>query len=269
MTATDEPIAQDPVLTQRIGRTLLITLNRPKQLNAVNAAVTAGLAAALEQAKHDDDIWTVVVTGAGRAFCAGADLKAVADGEPLTAVGYEHFGWGGWVNHFIPKPIIAALNGLARGGGTEIALASDLIVAQDTATLGLPEVSVGVMAVGGGAFRLPRQIPWKIGLEMLYTGEPMTAQRGLELGLINRVVETGASVLDAALELADRINVNAPLSVQASKRVAYGARDGQAVLDAPWWEATTRETAQMNASQDTKEGPRAFAQKRPPIWTGR
>lgn len=261
--------AGDPVLTERVGRTLLVTLNRPQQLNAVNAAVTAGLADALEEAKHNADIWTVIVTGAGRAFCAGADLKAVAGGEPLTAKGYEHFGWGGFVNHFIPKPVIAAVNGVARGGGTEIALASDLIVAQDTATLGLPEASRGVMAVGGGAFRLPRQIPWKIGLEMLYTGEPITAQRGLELGLINRVVPTGSSVIDAAMELAERINVNAPLSVQASKRVAYGVVDGRAVLDEPWWEATARETADMNASADSKEGPRAFAEKRPPMWTGR
>jgi crotonobetainyl-CoA hydratase len=258
-----------PVLTERVGRTLLVTLNRPAQLNAVNAEVTALLADALEQAKDDDSIWTVVVTGAGRAFCAGADLKAVASGEPLTAPGYEHFGWGGFVNHFIPKPVIAAVNGVARGGGTEIALACDLAVAQDSATLGLPEVSRGVMAIGGGAFRLPRQIPWKIGLEMLYTGEPITAARAMELGLVNRVVPTGTSVVDAALELAERINVNAPLSVQASKRVAYGAVHGRAVLDEPWWEATTRETADMNASQDSKEGPRAFAQKRPPVWTGR
>ena len=257
------------VLTERLGHSLLITLNRPEAMNAVNAAVTVGIADALEQAKDDDEVWTVVLTGVGRAFCAGADLKAVARGESVSVPGYERFGWGGYVNHFIPKPTIAAVNGFARGGGTEIALASDLVVAQQSATFGLPEVSRGVMAVGGGAFRLPRQIPWKVGLELLYTGEALSAQRAYELGLANRVVPDGSSVVEAALELAERINENAPLSVQASKRVAYGVEAGALVEDERWWATTTRETADMMASQDAKEGPLAFAQKRPPVWTGR
>lgn len=256
----------DSVLTERVGRSLVITLNRPDSLNAVDAAVTRALADALELAKADADVWTVILTGTGRAFCAGADLKAASRGETLTPPGYEQYGWGGWVNHFIPKPIIAAVNGLARGGGTELALASDLIVAAAGASFGLPEVSRGVMAVGGGAFRMPRQIPWKIGLELLYTGEPLTAQRAAEFGLVNRLVPEGESVLDAALALADRINANAPLSVQASKRVAYGADDGVITGDKDGWRRTNREFSTLLQSEDAKEGPLAFAQKRQPVW---
>lgn len=257
------------LLTDVVDRTLIMTLNRPQAMNAVNAELAGAIADALERAKDDADIWTVVVTGTGRAFCAGADLKAASRGEPAMPAGNEAWGWAGFVSHWIPKPVIAAVNGYALGGGTEIMLASDLAVALETAEFGLPEVKRGIIAGAGGSFRLPRQIPWKVGLEMLYTGEPITARRALEFGLINKVVPAAESVVDAALELAGRINRNAPLSVQASKRVAYGARDGKTPLDDAWWEAMHRESGDMRVCADAKEGPLAFAQKRPPVWQGR
>ena len=263
--------ADGPPMTvvELVGHTLVLTLNRPEAMNAVNRQVADGVAAALEQAKDDPDVWTFVITGTGKAFCAGADLKAVARGEDTGVTGHPEWGWAGYVSHWIPKPTIAAVNGFALGGGTEMTLASDLAVAVETASFGLPEVKRGIIAAAGGSFRLPRQIPWKLGLEMLYTGEPISAQRAYELGLINGVVPAGESVLDAALALADRINVNAPLSVQASKRVAYQALNGEVPLDVPWWAANHRESRAAMRSVDAKEGPRAFAQKRAPIWKGR
>lgn len=261
--------AKRMTLVELRGHTLVLTLNRPEAMNSVNRAVAEGVAAALEQAKDDPDVWCFVITGTGKAFCAGADLKAVARGEETGVRGHPEWGWAGYVSHWIPKPTIAAVNGFALGGGTEMTLASDLAVAVETASFGLPEVKRGIIAAAGGSFRLPRQIPWKIGLEMLFTGEAISARRALELGLINRVVPEGESVLDAALELAERINVNAPLSVQASKRVAYQALGGEVPLDVPWWEANTRESRDAMRSEDAKEGPRAFAQKRAPVWKGR
>ena len=179
------PGQQRAVLTERRGRVLLVTLNRPAARNAVNLAVTLGLGDALEEAEHDRDIWAVIVTGAGdKAFCAGADLKAISRGESLAPADPARAAWGfgGYVTHHISKPTIAAVNGFALGGGTEISLASDLVVAADTASFGLPEVKRGIYAAAGGVFRLPAQIPKKVAMEMILTGEPITAQRALELG---------------------------------------------------------------------------------------
>ncbi|MDR1999052.1 MAG: enoyl-CoA hydratase/isomerase family protein, partial [Frankiaceae bacterium] len=183
--APQDPAA--PIRVEIVEHTMVLTLNRPEAMNAVNGAMTKGIGDALEQAKDDPDIWALIITGTGRAFCAGADLTAVSRGESTSPPGYGKWGWAAYTRHFIPTPTIAAVNGFALGGGTEIALASDLIVALETASFGLPEVKRGIMAAAGGVFRLPRQIPWKIGLEMLYTGEPITAARALELGLVNRV----------------------------------------------------------------------------------
>jgi Enoyl-CoA hydratase/carnithine racemase len=180
-----------------------------------------------EQADNNPEIRALVITGSGqRAFCAGADLKAVARGEQLTPAGYERFGFAGYVAHFIRKPTIAAVNGFALGGGTEIALASDLVVAGESAAFGLPEVTRGIFAGAGGTFRLPQQLPWKIGLELLFTGDPIDAATAQRHGLVNHVVPD-EQVLDTALALAQRIAHNAPLSVQASKRLAYGTVDGR------------------------------------------
>ena len=168
----------------------------------------------------------VVITGAGeKSFCAGADLKAISRRENLYHPEHGEWGFAGYVHHFIDKPTIAAVNGTAFGGGTELALASDLVVADERAMFGLPEVKRGLIAAAGGVFRIADQLPRKVAMELLMTGDPLTAQDALQWGLINQVVAAG-TVLDAALALAARVTVNAPLSVQASKRIAYVVDDG-------------------------------------------
>ncbi|MGC9538916.1 enoyl-CoA hydratase-related protein [Streptomyces sp. UG1] len=236
---------------------LLVTLNRPHAMNAVNADLSAAVGAALEAAEQDREVRAVVLTGAGdRAFCAGADLKALARDESIAAPGHEDWGFLGYVRHAISKPTIAAINGFALGGGTELVLASDLAVAADTAVFGLPEVSRGIFAAAGGVFRLPEQLPRKIAMEMVLTGEPFDAARALQLGLVNRVVPA-AEVLDTALALAERIAANAPLAVQASKRVALGIREGGVPGEACVWEHNDQEIRGLLATDDAKEGTRA------------
>ncbi|MDQ0989338.1 enoyl-CoA hydratase-related protein [Streptomyces sp. V3I7] len=269
--STPPPTSPPPpaALTERHGHTLLVTLNRPHVMNAVDAALSAAVGGALEEAEHDPDVWAVVLTGAGdRAFCAGADLKALARGESLHAPGHPEWGFAGYVRHAIGKPTIAAVNGLALGGGTELTLASDLAVAADTAAFGLPEVSRGIFAAAGGVFRLAQQLPRKAAMEMILTGEPVTAARALELDLVNRVVPA-AEVVDAALALAERICANAPLAVQASKRVALGILDGRIPDEESAWAHSDREIRALLATHDAQEGPRAFAEKRSPQWQAR
>jgi crotonobetainyl-CoA hydratase len=248
---------------------LVITINRPEARNAVNAAVSIAVGDALEQAQHDRDIRVVVITGAGdKSFCAGADLKAIARRENLYHPDHGEWGFAGYVQHFIDKPTIAAVNGTALGGGTEIALASDLVVACQSATFGLPEVKRGLVAAAGGAFRIVEQLPRKVGMRLLFTGEPITAADAAQWGLINEVVPDGTE-LQAALALAGRITVNAPLAVQASKRVAYGAVEGTVPAEESKWAQLLRETIAVVKSEDAKEGPRAFAEKRQPVWQAR
>jgi len=267
--AVEQDANADAVLVEQRAHTLLIIINRPQAMNSINAAATRGIADALERAEQDHDVRVVVITGAGdRAFCAGADLKALSRGELFYPPGYEQFGFAGYVAHFISKPTIAAVNGFALGGGTEITLASDLAVAADTATFGLPEVKRGIFAGAGGTFRLPQQVPWKVGLEMMFTGEPISAEAALRYGLVNRVTAAD-EVLNSALELAHRIAVNAPLSVQTSKRLAYGAVDGTVTDEVERWSRNQHETTALMASEDAKEGPRAFAERRAPVWQGR
>lgn len=256
-------------LAERRGNVLVITINRPEARNAVNGAVSTGVGDALEQAQNDDEVRAVVITGAGdKSFCAGADLKAISRRENLYHPDHGEWGFAGYVHHFIDKPTIAAVNGTALGGGTELALASDLVVACESATFGLPEVKVGLFAAAGGVFRIVHQLPRKVALEMILTGEPITAAEAAKWGLINQVVPDG-KVLEAALALAERVTVNAPLSVQASKRIAYGADDGIIPDEEPGWARTQREFGVVLKSEDAKEGPLAFAEKRPPVWKAR
>lgn len=263
--------ANTAVLVEKRGHVMIVTMNRPEARNAVNVHTHLGIGLALEDAEADPEIRVVILTGAGdKAFCAGADLVAVSRGESLQPDDPAQAAWGfaGFVSHPISKPIIAAVNGFALGGGTEISLAADLVVAADTAFFGLPEVKRGIIAGAGGAFRIIQQLPRKIGMEMLLTGERISAERAYELGLVNKVVSFD-QLMEAALELAARIVVNAPLSVQASKRIAMAIDDGRMAADDAHWGRTIREIGPLMTSEDAKEGPLAFAQKREPVWKAR
>ena len=255
-------------LTERRGNVMVITLNRPEARNAVNSALSTAVGDALQEAQDDTEVRAVVITGAGESFCAGADLKAISRRENLFHPEHSEWGFAGYVHHYIDKPTIAAVNGTALGGGTELALASDLVVAEVRAKFGLPEVKRGLIAAAGGVFRIVDHLPRKVAMEMILTGEPMSSADALRWGLINQVVPDGTAV-DAALALAERITVNAPLAVWASKRVAMGVDDGVIAGDEPGWGRTMREIGTIIRSEDAKEGPLAFAEKRQPVWKAR
>lgn len=262
-------MTDDQLVTTRVeGRTLIITIDRPEVRNAVDRRVAAALADAFALAEGDPEIWTVVLTGAGdRAFSAGADLKAVFRGEEVHDPRRPELGFAGIVRFDISKPFIAAVGGLALGGGFEMVLHCDLAVAASSAVFGFPEARVGKMAAAGGAFRIGRQLPPKLAAELLYTAEPITAERALELGLINRVVADGEA-LSAALELAERINRNSPLSVRASKRTLLGIDPGRD-RDEEDWRRIADADEELLRSADAEEGVRAFVEKREPLWTGK
>ncbi|MDX1886430.1 crotonase/enoyl-CoA hydratase family protein [Mycolicibacterium sp. 120270] len=255
-------------LTERRGNVMVITLNRPEARNAVNSALSTAVGDALQEAQDDSEVRAVVITGAGESFCAGADLKAISRRENLFHPQHSEWGFAGYVHHYIDKPTIAAVNGTALGGGTELALASDLVVAEERAKFGLPEVKRGLIAAAGGVFRIVDHLPRKVAIELILTGEPMSSADALKWGLINQVVPDGTAV-DAALALAERIIVNAPLAVWASKRVAMGVDDGVITGDEPGWARTMREIVPLMRSEDAKEGPLAFAEKRQPVWKAR
>ncbi|MEU9917665.1 crotonase/enoyl-CoA hydratase family protein [Streptomyces sp. NPDC051001] len=250
------------VRTERIGSTLLITLDRPEARNAVNAAVAAELAAALDALEADPALRAGVLTGAGGTFSAGMDLKAALRGESPEIEGR---GFGGLTEAGPGKPLIAAVEGFALGGGFELALACDLIVAAEDARFGLPEVGRGLIAAGGGVIRLPQRIPYHLAMELLLTGEPVDGRRAGDLGLANRVTGRGGAV-EEALRLAERVAENAPLALAAVKqvvRVADGAPDAEAFA----FQRTLMKS--LMASHDVREGMTAFAERRPPLWTGR
>jgi crotonobetainyl-CoA hydratase len=257
------------VIVEQRGHVLLAILNRPEVMNAVNAELALGLGTAIDDADNDPAIRAVVLAAAGgNAFCAGADLKAVARGESIQPPGHPEWGFAGYVKHLISKPTIAAVTGYALGGGTELALASDLVIAGRSSSFGLPEVKRGLMAAAGGAVRITAQIPQKIAMRMLLTGEPLPATEAERWGLINEVVDDVA-VLDRGLQIAELIAQNAPLSVQATKRVALDLRGGLAAIEAARWQRCDEENRALRRSGDSKEGPRAFAEKRAPIWKAR
>jgi crotonobetainyl-CoA hydratase len=262
-------MSPDVVLVDRRGPALVVTINRPGAMNAVNGDVATAIGDALQSAEADATVRAVVLTGAGeRAFCAGADLKALARGEPTAHREHPEWGFAGYVRHFVSVPTIAAVNGFALGGGTELCLASDLVVAAETAQFGLPEVRRGIIAAAGGAFRLPRAIPRKIAMEMIFTGRPIDARQAHAWGLVNRIA-AAESVLTDALSLAGEIAANAPLAVRASKRIAYGAAAGDAIGETSLWGINAAEWAVVRKSQDAREGAQAFADKRQPVWLSR
>lgn len=246
------------VLTEVRGRVLLITLNRPDAMNAINSALGQGLVAAIKRLDEDDGLTAAVLTGAGRGFCAGMDLKAfLTEGPPK---GFDEF-----IRSGARKPVIVAIEGFALAGGLEIALTCDLLVAAAGAKLGIPEVGVGLFAAAGGLMRLPRRVPYGVAMEMAITGDPITAEKGHEYGLVSRLAEKGKAA-EVALELAERIARNAPLGVAASKQLI---RASSGCTEAEFWEAQKPHAIKVFSSEDSKEGPRAFAEKRAPKWSGR
>ena len=251
-------MSEPAVLTEVRGRVLLITLNRPDQMNAVNTDLAQGLVAAVAELDGNSELTAGVLTGAGRGFCAGMDLKAFAAGGPPK-------GFNDFLENGARKPLIAAVEGFALAGGLEVALTCDLIVAAEGVKLGIPEVGVGLFAAGGALLRLPSRVPYAVAMEMALTADPITAEQGLNYGLVSRVTPKGGAV-DGALALADRIARNAPLAVAASKQMI---REVQGRTEADFWELQRPVMAEVFTSEDAKEGPRAFAEKRPPSWTGR
>jgi len=243
------------VLRERRGHIEILTINRPEARNAVNGAVSRGIGGALDELENDDDCWVVIITGAGdKAFCAGMDLKAFAAGEIADIAGASG-GFGGIARRNFPKPLIAALNGPALGGGFEIALACDLVIASEDAWLAMPEVKRGLFAAGGGT-TVATRIPLAVALEMGLTGDPVTAARAEQLGLVNKVVPAG-EVRAEAIKLAEKLAANGPLAVALTKKLIRERR---------WADAD--ETAAIFRSADALEGARAFAERRPPAWTG-
>ena len=250
------------VLAQAGGGVLLVTLNRPEARNAVNLAVAEGVAAALDRLDADDALKVGILTGAGGAFCAGMDLKAFVSGERPWVEGR---GFAGIVERAARKPLIAAIEGFAVAGGFEVALACDLVVAARDARLGIPEVKRSLVAAGGALLRLPRRIPYHVAMELALTGDPISAVRGSELGVVNRLAEPGEAVA-VARELAAAVARNGPLALDASKRILQAAPDWPA--DEAW--ARQGEIAgPVFGSQDAREGATAFAEKRDPVWRGR
>jgi enoyl-CoA hydratase len=261
VTGSDEAGNNEPeVLVEQRDRILIITINRPKAKNAVNSAVANGLAAAVDRLDGDPGLSVGIVTGAGGSFCAGMDLKAFARGElPIV----EGRGMG-FTERPPVKPLIAAVEGYALAGGTELALATDLIVASKDSAFGIPEVKRGLVAGGGGLLRLPQRIPAAIAMELALTGENLSAERAYQLGLVSVLAEPGKA-LEAAIALAEKIAANGPLAVAATKRI---------IVESRGWSPETMFAEQNKilmpvfSSNDAKEGAVAFAEKRPARWTG-
>ncbi len=250
------------------ARIATVTLNRPAMMNAINPAMHAELQAAFDAFAADPEQFICVVTGAGdRAFCAGSDLKAALPGDGSRA--YPKDGYAGLIERFdLNKPVIAAVNGLALGGGFEIALACDIIIAAETASFGLPEPLVGAVALGGGVHRLTRQIGLKAAMGLILTSERVSAQEGFRLGFVNEVAP--ADQLGAATDRwCEKILKGSPMSIRASKETAMRGLDEPSLADAVRAQAGYPAFAAWRGSEDAVEGRLAFTQKRPPNWKGR
>jgi enoyl-CoA hydratase len=246
------------VRSERRGRVLVVRIEREAKRNAIDRATADGIDAALNEFEDDDELWAGVITGTTAVFSAGTDLK---DGSGRTERGGEY----GVIRRRRSKPLIAAVEGPAFGGGFEIALACDLVVASRTARFALPESRRGVVASSGALFRAMRALPLNVARELLITGAALDADRGYQIGFVNRVTEPGGA-LAAALELAEDVCASSPVSVAASLTALAAQHD---VGDAAGWEATARAVERVTAGDDMKEGVSAFFEKRVPRWTGR
>jgi enoyl-CoA hydratase len=246
------------------GPFAVVTINRPEARNAVNADVANGIEEAIDRIEADDSIWVGILTGVPPVFCAGADLKAINSGN-AGGLATKKGGFGGIVQRERTKPIIAAVDGPALAGGTEIVLSCDLVVASTTATFGVPEVKRSLVAGAGGLFRLGRKIPLNVAMELALTGDPIDATRAHHFGLVNRLVEPGAA-LDAAIALAEQVCANAPVAVRESRKIVLEATNAP---DDVGWRMSAHGMGVAMQSEDFSEGLTAFIEKRPPVWKGR
>jgi enoyl-CoA hydratase len=256
------PASDEAVLRERRGSVLLVTLNRPAVRNAVNGAVAAGVAGALDELDGDGELSVGILTGAGGFFCAGMDLGAFVRGESPW---FGDRGFAGIAQRAARKPLIAAIEGFAVAGGMEIALACDLIVAARGAKLGIPEAKRSLVAAGGALLRLPRRMPYHVVMELALTGEPLPAERFHEFGVVNRLAEPGEA-LAVALELAAAVAKSGPLALAASKRILQEQWDWPST---EMWERQRAISGPVFESEDAKEGASAFKEKREPIWRGK
>ena len=240
---------------------MTITMNRPEAKNAMNKSMAEGISAAIDEFEASADIRVAVLAGKGGTFCSGMDLKGFLAGESPSVPGR---GFGG-LSHYSPaKPLIAATEGYALAGGFELVLACDMVVASRAAKFGLPEVKRSLVAGAGGVFRLPQQIPERIAMEMVMTGDHYSAERMYEVGLVNALTDEGKA-LDGAKELAGRIAINGPLATAASKKIMQEYKS--------WphdeiWDRQQEILGPVFSSSDAREGATAFAEKRAPVWKG-
>jgi enoyl-CoA hydratase len=246
------------------GPFAVVKINRPEARNAVNGAVAQGVEEAIDRIEADDSVWVGILTGEPPVFCAGADLKEINAGN-AAALQTARGGFGGIVQRERTKPVIAAVDGPALAGGTEIVLACDLVVASTTATFGKPEVKRSLVAGAGGLFRLGRKIPLNIAMELALTGDPISAELAHHHGLVNRLCEPGEA-LAVATSLAEQICANAPVAVRESRRVVIEATNAP---DEVGWKMSLEGMAHAMRSEDFSEGLTAFIEKRPPQWKGR
>ena len=260
-------MAYEHCTVERDGRLLIVTINRPQRMNALHPPANDELAAVFDDFAADPELWVAILTGAGdRAFSAGNDLRWQAEGNRITV---PATGFAGLTSRWdLDKPVIAAVNGVAMGGGFEIALACDLIVAADTATFALPEPKVGLAALAGGMHRLPRAIGLKRAMGMMLTGRHVAAAEGRELGFVNEVVPA-AELMAEARRWAEAILACSPMSIRATKATAMAGLDEPSLRAAYENQRAYPAVTAMLKSEDVVEGPLAFAQKRKPDWKGR
>lgn len=250
------------ILTRQDNGVLIITMNRPEVSNAVNSDLAEGMDAALTELDNNPSLHVGVITGAGKGFCSGMDLKAFLTGnKPYT----DSRGFAGIVRRPAEKPLIAAVEGFAVAGGLEVAISCDLIVASRGAKFGVPEVKRALVAAAGGLMRLPKRIPYHVAMHMAITGEYIDAQRAYDVGLVTEVCEPGKA-LEKAIALACLIAKNGPFAVKCSKAIV---RDTQDLTEAEGWEMQDRVGFPALDTEDAKEGAAAFAERREPIWKGR
>ncbi|WP_419943835.1 crotonase/enoyl-CoA hydratase family protein [Candidatus Poriferisodalis sp.] len=243
-------------------RIAFFTLNRPEARNAISHEVSAAMEAHLDAFEADPEVWVGILVGTGTVFSAGADLKSVAQKKPIET---EKGGFAGLARYPRTKPLIAAVDGAALAGGLEIVLSCDLVVASPRARFGIPEVKRSLVAAAGGLFRLPQVVGRNVALELAMTGDPISAERAFQLGLVNEMATDG-EVVEAAVALADRIIANAPSAVRESRAVVL---ESHARSEDDGWEITRDHFHNILGTEDFLEGPRAFVEKRDPVWTGR